>query len=70
MAKIISFQAKEYFDVNTLKTYKYAIPEHEPILLSNGLYLYSYRVTPYDEYDAAYGDFDEECYAVEREIYD
>ncbi len=66
MRKIITFQApSEYIDVNALP-YKYAIEEHMPIKLSNGMYLHSYKVTEYGK-DYAGGDFDEECEAYYNE---
>lgn len=67
MATVISIQTGEEFDVNTLP-YKFAIPEHEPIKLSNGKYLRSYRVTKYNDHEPA-GDADVEHDAFEREMY-
>jgi len=40
--------------------YKYAIPECEPIKLSNGNYLHVYKVTKYSRDSYIYGDIDEE----------
>jgi len=54
MKEIVSIQRKERnLDVNEeFRFYKYAIPEHAPIKLSNGMWLHTYRLTPYDpDYD-------------------
>ena len=48
------------------RMYKYAIPEHAPIKLSNGKWLHSYKVTNYDE--DMRGDLDEEQECFEREV--
>ena len=48
--------------------YKHAIPEHEPIKLSDGSWLHTYRVTKYN-LDYAGGDIDEEQEAFDREMY-
>ena len=68
MAKIISFQWKfQDFDASKMP-YKYAIPEHEPIKLSNGLWLHSYRVTKYNDFEPA-GDPDIEQESFNNEMY-
>ena len=64
MSKIITFQWRsEDYDVNKMP-YKYAIAEHQPIKLSNGTYLHSYRVTNYQDREPA-GDMD-----IEQDCYD
>ena len=70
MVKIISFQHKEQdIDVNdVLRQYKYAIPEHQPIWLSNGSWLHTYKVTDYSRDSYVYGDQDEEQECFEREV--
>jgi hypothetical protein len=68
MAKIISFQSiTPEIDVNKLP-YKYAIPEHEPIKLSNGNYLLSFRVTKYFD-NSPCGDEDVEQNCFDNELY-
>jgi len=68
MNKIISFQSITLaIDVNNLP-YKYAIPEHEPIKLSNGNYLLSFRVTPYFDNDPQ-GDSDVEQECFDNELF-
>lgn len=69
-ARIVSFQRETAsIDVNKEFTnYKYAKPEHTPIRLSNGKYLHTYKLTPYNDYSAS-GDEDIEAEAVERELY-
>lgn len=68
MKRIVTLQSpSKDFDVNRLP-YKYAIKEHEPILLSNGRYLHSYRVTPYSQESAYYGDSCEENQAFNDTI--
>jgi len=59
MSKIITIQTKTWFidKSKEFKNYKYAIPEHKPILLSTGLWLHIYKVTKYDDYNIA-GDID------------
>ena len=49
-------------DVNEFFKYeKYAIPEHEPIKLSNDNYLHTYRITSYESLTSdPFGDFDDE----------
>lgn len=39
--------------------FKYAVPEHEPIQLTNGMWLHTYRLTRYDDTSAG-GDSDVE----------
>ena len=57
-------------DVNDIfSEYKFAIPEHEPIKLSNGLWLHSYKVTPYNDDYMIYGDSGEEQDAMDREMH-
>lgn len=69
MAHIVSIQTKsESIDVNQeFRHYKYAIPEHTPIRLSNGMWLHTYRVTKYNDYDPY--DIDVEQDAFYNEIY-
>jgi hypothetical protein len=63
MSKIISFQWKtQEFDVNKMP-YKYAIPEHGPIQLSNRMWLHTYKVSMYNDQDPS-GDID-----IENEIF-
>jgi hypothetical protein len=51
-------------DVNSLfRNYKYAIQEHAPIRLSNGMWLHTYRLTKYNDSDP-HGDQD-----VERDAF-
>jgi hypothetical protein len=67
-SKIITIQRSSP-DIDTEKEfrmYKYAIPECEPIKLSNGMYLHVYKVTQYNDQNPA-GDEDEEQDAFERE---
>jgi hypothetical protein len=66
--KIITFQWKtETVDLEKdLWTYKYALQEHPPIKLSNGMWLHSYRVTPFSNDPG--GDPDEEQESFEREL--
>jgi len=60
----------ECIDVNDVfRNYKYAIPEHAPILLSNGNWLHTYRLTRYNDVCPG-GDPDIEQDAYERELYD
>lgn len=49
-ATIKTYQTEEqHLDVNRwFADYKSAIPEHPPIQLSNGLWLHTYRLTPYN----------------------
>ena len=50
----------EILDVNKVfKHYKYAIPEHEPIKLSNNLWLHTYRLTKHDIWDNIFGEEDD-----------
>jgi len=52
--RIISIQQPNpVIDIeNTFSIYKNAEPEHEPIKLSNGMYLHTYKVTEFNyEYD-------------------
>lgn len=42
---------------NVFRIYKYARQEHEPIQLSNGMWLHTYRITEY-EHDNPHGDDD------------
>jgi hypothetical protein len=69
MKKIISLQLPtDEIDVNReFRYYKYAIPEHEPIELSNGMWLHTYRVTSYDDFDP-HGDFNEELQAYNENL--
>lgn len=54
----------ENIDVNKeFWFYKYAIPEHEPIKLSDGTWLHTYRLTRYD-----FEDSDVEQDAVNEEL--
>lgn len=70
MSKIISFQVKNDDQATKLLSqYKYAIPEHTPIELSNGLWLHTYKVTRYDDFGHPAGDQDSEQDAVDREMY-
>lgn len=59
--RIISIQMPiEVIDVNQVfRIYKYAVQEHLPIKLSNGMWLHTYRVTE-SEYDNPHGDSDYE----------
>jgi len=68
MSKIISIQSiTSEIDVNKFP-YKYAISEHEPIKLSNGNYLLSFRVTNYNDSEPSGDqDIEENCYY--NEIY-
>mgnify|MGYP001569855465 CR=1 FL=1 len=67
-SKIISVERPtQDLDVEKeFRMYKYAIPEHEPIKLSNNNYLHVYRVTKYS--GGLHGDPDEEQAAYEREL--
>ncbi len=55
--EVKSFQFPfEKIDVNQVfRFYKYAIPEHSPIKLSNGSWLHTYRLTRYDEIEEIHG---------------
>ena len=68
MKRIITFQSSE--EVPNLEKYfrhfKFAIPEHPPIKLSNNRFLHSYRVTSYDT--GPYGDEDEEQEVFDQEL--
>lgn len=70
MSQVVNIQLKEqYIDVNKVfAQYKYAIAEHEPIRLSNGMYLHSYKVTKYNDHSPA-GDIDAEQDAFDNELY-
>lgn len=70
MSKIISIQTdSQDIDVETqFRNYKFASPEHEPIKLSNGKWLHSYKVTKYNDHDP-HGDQDVEQESFEREIF-
>ena len=70
MSQVISIQLKEQFiDVNKVfAQYKYAIAEHQPIRLSNGMYLHSYKVTRYNDHSPI-GDIDVENESFENEMY-
>lgn len=70
MSKIITItRPSSEIDVNReFVNYKYAIPEHSPIRLSDGSYLHTYRVTRYNDFDPQ-GDQDVEDGFAEREIY-
>ena len=67
--KIISIQRPtQNIDMEKeFRGYKYAIPEHPSIKLSNGNWLHTYRVTKYGQ--GPHGDPDEEQDAFEREMY-
>lgn len=73
MNKIISIEHKDNtLNVNEVfKSCKYAIPECEPIKLSNGNWMHIYKVTPYGrETDENYNDIDEiEEDTFNRELY-
>lgn len=50
----------ECIDVNrTFKHFKYAKQEHYPLMLSNGMWLHTYRVTEHD-YEDPHDDSDYE----------
>lgn len=68
--KIISIQRNsQHLDVDReFAHYKFAIPEHEPIKLSNDLWLHSYRVTKYNE-SPCFADPDTEQDSFENEMY-
>lgn len=70
MSNIVSIQRSSAdIDVNSeFRNYKYAIPEHEPIKLSNGMWLHTYKVTAYNDHAPA-GDEDVEQESFEREMY-
>lgn len=59
--KIISIQRlTAEIDINKeFSNYRFALPEHPPIKLSNGKYLHTYRVTEYLDFEPA-GDPDTE----------
>lgn len=66
---IIHIQTKTAdFPSRELRNVKRAIAEHEPIKLSNGTWLHSYKITQFEANDA-YGDADEEQEAVNRELF-
>jgi hypothetical protein len=68
MSKIITFQWKtEEFDVNKMP-YKYAIPEHQPIHLSNGMWLHTYKVSMFDDTNPS-GDIEIENEIFNQEIH-
>ena len=67
--KMHSYHSKEeYIEPETINSmfrgYKYAIPEHPPIKLSNGQWLHTYRLTKYNDNNVT-GDED-----VEQDAYD
>jgi hypothetical protein len=70
MSNIKTIETKKYeLDVDRVFAhYKYAVPEHDPIKLSNGNYLHVYRVTRYDDFDPQ-GDSDVEQDFCDREMY-
>lgn len=70
MSSIVNLQLKEqYIDVNKVfAQYKYAIPEHAPIRLSNNMWLHSYKVTKYNDYSPI-GDEDIEQDTFDNELY-
>ena len=68
MTKIITLQLElRQPDISGMP-YKYVVPEHEPIKLSNGLWLHTFRVTSYDDQDPS-GDPDVEQEAFDNEMY-
>jgi len=72
MSNIISFHSpKNHIDKSSTEyaQYKFMIPEHKPIKLSNGSYLHTFKVTEYNQEDKIYGDSDEEQECVDREMY-
>jgi hypothetical protein len=70
MSQIISVQTNQRdIDVNKdFAHYKFAIPEHEPIRLSNGTWLHTYRVTKYNDLSPI-GDDDVEQRFFDEEMF-
>ena len=66
---IITIQrSSQDIDVNReFAHYKFAIPEHQPIKLSNGLWLHIYKVTKYNE-SSCFSDLDVAQDSFEREM--
>lgn len=59
----------DQIDVNNVfRNYKYAVPEMNPVKLSNGMWLHCYALTNFNDCDPA-GDIDVEQDCFDNEMY-